>query len=58
MVERIESDSSDPQPLLVVGSVAFDNVITPSGSRKESLVELHPIARWPPVTTHKFVWWV
>ena len=34
MVERIESDSSEPQPLLVVGSVAFDNIITPCGEKE------------------------
>ena len=37
MVERIESDSSEPQPLLVVGSVAFDNVITPFGEKERIL---------------------
>ena len=34
MIERIKSDSSKPQPVLVVGSVAFDNVITPHGSQE------------------------
>ena len=34
MADRIESDSSAPSPLLVVGSVAFDNVITPFGEKE------------------------
>ena len=33
MVDRIISDSAEPAPVLVVGSVAFDNVITPYGSQ-------------------------
>ena len=33
MVDRIITDSAEPSPLLVVGSVAFDNVITPYGSQ-------------------------
>ena len=32
MVDRIITDSAEPSPLLV-GSVAFDNVITPYGSQ-------------------------
>ena len=31
MADRIPSDAPNPAPLLVVGSVAFDNVITPFG---------------------------
>jgi len=34
MVDKIASDSSESAPLLVVGSVAFDNVITPYGSQE------------------------
>ena len=30
---RIHSDSSESSPLLVVGSIAFDNVITPYGQK-------------------------
>ena len=37
MVDRIESDSSESSPLLVVGSVAFDNVITPYGEKEHIL---------------------
>ena len=37
MAERINSDSSDSSPLLVVGSVAFDNVITPYGEQQHIL---------------------
>lgn len=33
MVNRINSESSESAPLVVVGSVAFDNVITPHGSK-------------------------
>ena len=34
MVDRITTDSSESAPLVVVGSVAFDNVITPFGSQE------------------------
>ena len=34
MVDKIASDSPESVPLLVVGSVAFDNVITPYGSQE------------------------
>ena len=34
MVDRIKSGNSESSPLLVVGSVAFDNVITPYGSQE------------------------
>ena len=34
MVDKIASDSPGSAPLLVVGSVAFDNVITPYGSQE------------------------
>ena len=34
MVDKIASDSPESAPLLVVGSVAFDNVITPYGSQE------------------------
>ena len=34
MVDRIDSDSTESAPLVVVGSVAFDNVITPHGSKE------------------------
>ena len=34
MVDKIASDSTESAPLLVVGSVAFDNVITPYGSQE------------------------
>ncbi len=37
MSELIASDSSDPRPLLVVGSVAFDNVITPQAEQERIL---------------------
>ena len=37
MSETIASDSSTPAPLLVVGSVAFDNVITPFGEQERIL---------------------
>ncbi len=37
MTLRINSDSDAPQPVLVVGSVAFDNVITPHGSQERIL---------------------
>lgn len=37
MIERIAHDSADPQPVLVVGSVAFDNVVTPNGSQERIL---------------------
>ena len=37
MPERIQSDSSSVSPLLVVGSVAFDNVITPYGEKEHIL---------------------
>ena len=34
MVDRIDSNSTESAPLVVVGSVAFDNVITPHGSKE------------------------
>jgi sugar/nucleoside kinase (ribokinase family) len=34
MVDRIQSDTTESAPLLVVGSVAFDNVITPYDSKE------------------------
>ena len=34
MITRIASDSDAAKPILVVGSVAFDNVITPHGSQE------------------------
>ncbi len=34
MVDRIKPDSTESGPLVVVGSVAFDNVITPFGSQE------------------------
>lgn len=34
MIKRITIDSAAAKPLLVVGSVAFDNVITPHGSQE------------------------
>jgi hypothetical protein len=37
MTDRISSDSSSMSPLLVVGSVAFDNVITPYGEKEHIL---------------------
>jgi len=37
MTERIESQCPDSAPLLVVGSVAFDNVITPYGEKEHIL---------------------
>ena len=37
MADRIASDTSDSAPLLVVGSVAFDNVITPFGEKEHIL---------------------
>ncbi len=37
MADRIKSDGSEPAPLLVVGSVAFDNVITPYGEKERIL---------------------
>lgn len=37
MSETIASDSSSPAPVLVVGSVAFDNVITPFGEQERIL---------------------
>ena len=39
MVDRITTDSSESAPLVVVGSVAFDNVITPYGSQ-EGILEV------------------
>jgi len=37
MADRIPSDAPNPAPLLVVGSVAFDNVITPFGEKEHIL---------------------
>jgi len=37
MADRIPSDAPNPAPLLVVGSVAFDNVITPYGQKEHIL---------------------
>ena len=37
MFDRIETDSASPAPVLVVGSVAFDNVITPYGEQERIL---------------------
>ena len=37
MVDRIKSGNSESSPLLVVGSVAFDNVITPYGEKEHIL---------------------
>ncbi len=37
MSERIATDATSPAPLLVVGSVAFDNVITPYGEKEHIL---------------------
>ena len=37
MSDRIQSDSPSSVPLLVVGSVAFDNVITPYGEKEHIL---------------------
>ena len=37
MADRIPSDAPSPAPLLVVGSVAFDNVITPFGQKERIL---------------------
>lgn len=37
MAHRIPSDAPSPAPLLVVGSVAFDNVITPFGQKEHIL---------------------
>jgi sugar/nucleoside kinase (ribokinase family) len=37
MADLIASDSSSPSPLLVVGSVAFDNVITPQAEQERIL---------------------
>ena len=37
MADLISSDSSTPSPLLVVGSVAFDNVITPKAEQERIL---------------------
>ena len=37
MTDRITSDSASPAPLLVVGSVAFDNVVTPYGEKERIL---------------------
>ena len=37
MVDRIESNSSESSRLLVVGSVAFDNVISPYGEKEHIL---------------------
>ncbi|NDG99947.1 MAG: hypothetical protein EBY43_02490, partial [Opitutae bacterium] len=37
MADLISSDSSTPSPLLVVGSVAFDNVITPQAEQERIL---------------------
>ncbi len=37
MADRIQSDSPESSPLLVVGSVAFDNVITPYGEKEHIL---------------------
>ena len=34
MADKIVSDSPEPAPLMVVGSVAFDNVITPYGTKE------------------------
>ena len=37
MAERIPSDAPNSAPLLVVGSVAFDNAITPYGQKEHIL---------------------
>jgi sugar/nucleoside kinase (ribokinase family) len=37
MPDKIKSDSADSSPLLVVGSVAFDNVITPHAEKERIL---------------------
>jgi cytidine kinase len=37
MADRIPSDAPNPAPLLVVGSVAFDNVITPYAQKEHIL---------------------
>ena len=37
MPDLIASDSTNPSPLLVVGSVAFDNVITPQAEQERIL---------------------
>ncbi|SVD09066.1 uncharacterized protein METZ01_LOCUS361920, partial [marine metagenome] len=37
MSERIATDATSPTSLLVVGSVAFDNVITPFGEKERIL---------------------
>ena len=37
MSERIATDATSPAHLLVVGSVAFDNVITPYGEKEHIL---------------------
>jgi sugar/nucleoside kinase (ribokinase family) len=37
MPEKIKSDTADSSPLLVVGSVAFDNVITPHAEKERIL---------------------
>ena len=37
MPDIIASDSSESSPLLVVGSVAFDNVITPQAEQERIL---------------------
>ena len=37
MTDRISSNNTESAPLLVVGSVAFDNVITPYGEKEHIL---------------------
>ena len=37
MADRIPSDAPNPAPVLVVGSVAFDNAITPYGQKEHIL---------------------
>ena len=37
MADRIPSGRAEPRPVLVVGSVAFDNVITPYGQKEHIL---------------------
>ena len=56
MVDKIASDSSESAQLLVVGSVAFDNVITPYGSQEGILGGALPTAHLPQVTSPNLEW--
>ena len=57
MADRIDYNPTESAPVLVVGSVAFDNVITPHGSKDGILGEPHPTVHLLPVILRNLVWW-